>query len=104
MRLQCSPECPCRPAFVCNYCLIKHAGQLPGSDRLATDTQLHTECLQPPSQVFFSAVWPCFVGTAVVQTYAAASICAYTITPTYACVTERQPVLQLGPSALPFFT
>lgn len=52
MELQCSLECPCWPAFVCNYCLIKHAGQLPGSDWLATDTQLYTECLQPPSQVF----------------------------------------------------
>lgn len=52
MELQCSLEWPCRPAFVCNYCLIKHAGQLPGSDWLATDTQLYTECLQPPSQVF----------------------------------------------------
>lgn len=48
MRLQRSPERPCRPAFVCNYCLIKHAGQLPGSGPLATDTQLYTECLQPP--------------------------------------------------------
>lgn len=41
-------ERPCRLAFVCNYCLIKHAGQLPGSGPLATDTQLYTECLQPP--------------------------------------------------------
>lgn len=48
MRLQCSPERPCRPAFVCNYCLIKHAGQLPASGPLATDTQLYTECLLPP--------------------------------------------------------
>lgn len=30
MELQCSLEWPCQPAFVCNYCLIKHAGQLPG--------------------------------------------------------------------------
>lgn len=50
MELQYSLEWPCQPAFVCNYCLIKHAGQLPGSDWLATDTQLYTECLQPPSQ------------------------------------------------------
>lgn len=49
MELQCSLQCPCRPAFVCNYCLIKHAGQLPGSGWLATDTQLYTECLRPPS-------------------------------------------------------
>lgn len=48
MRLQRSPERPCRLAFVCNYCLIKHAGQLPGFGPLATDTQLYTECLQPP--------------------------------------------------------
>lgn len=49
MELLCSPECPCRPAFVCNYCLIKHAGQLPGSGWPASDTQLYTECLRPPS-------------------------------------------------------
>lgn len=52
MELQCSLECSGRPAFVYNYCLIKHAGQLPGSDWLATDTQHYTECLQLLTQAF----------------------------------------------------
>lgn len=47
MELRGSPERPCWSAFVSNYCLIKHAGQLPGSNWVATGTQLYTECLQP---------------------------------------------------------
>lgn len=83
-------ERPCRPAFVCNYCLIKHAGQLPVSDWLATDTQLYTECLRPQSirgRPFCFTLWP-FAETTVVITVTAASICN-TISPTYARVCKQ---------------
>lgn len=88
----CSPACPCRPAFVCNYCLIKHAGQLPVSDWLASDTQLYTECLQPQSirvRPFCFTLWS-FAQTTVVITITAASICnTISLTNAWVLQTER---------------
>lgn len=104
---RCSPACPCRPAFVCNYCLIKHAGQLPVSDWLASDTQLYTECLQPQSirvRPFCFTLWS-FAQTTVVITITAASICnTISLTNAWVLQTERLLLLQLWPNALSLST
>lgn len=91
------------PAFVCNHCLIKHAGQLRGSGWRATDTRLNTECLWPASirDRPRSTLWP-FAETTAVLTSAAASICDNTISPTHGGVSER--LLLRQPSALPHST
>lgn len=87
MELWGSPERPCRPAFVSNYCLIKHAGQLPGSNWVATGTQLYTECLQPPRQAV-ALLSGSLQKQLQLKSRAAASVWFNATSPTYACNSE----------------
>lgn len=84
MELRGSLERPCRPAFVSNYCLIKHAGQLPGSNWVATGTQLYTECLQPPRQANAFLSGP-LQKQLQLKRCAAASVCFNATSPSSAC-------------------